>query len=548
MVQVRFFKLFLFLRINIVTIFSLFSMKLDTIPPYILIDSLGQLGIGMVNPEEKVDVNGNVNINGNLLFNYNAGDSAAVLVSKGANFPPVWDSNFKKGLWTELENKIYYSEKNVELRKTLINIGDYSIDSNQTYFNIWNPNLELENHHPPFHFTGASFPNPDPLTQPSNFAYNFGSNLNPGGGSWISNKPAYGIGFENQFYIDGKPFNEFHVLAVDTFGIQRRPIYSLFAFDGSRVEMTNQLSRLSLHDKNNTKQLYSIDTDGEIWSYNGNGLRHIFNKSGYAPIWQKISEDGTVLPLIGYYNNILQLGSKDERTNIKIGNTTKIGFTLPNIHYVSPSEEENSGIFKFSNDTQKFNTIDISTIESEILKLSNNEYPLGRNIIIDSLGNFKISELGSNPNGFVIGSNLPENSFSLNSNGNLSLGIKDDTEKLVINGNIKLLGNINLNGTYGNENDVLTSLGNGLLPVWRKNISSRYEEMFVASQNQEIFNLNITIESVQGNLIPIEVFRNGLKLKYSDSTAIGRNFMYMGNQVILSPCLAGDEIEIIYFK
>ncbi|NPA34889.1 MAG: hypothetical protein GXO48_08190, partial [Chlorobi bacterium] len=53
---------------------------------------LGNLGVGLSAPLERLHVNGNVRFSGALMPGGNAGSSGQVLISQGPNTPPVWGS------------------------------------------------------------------------------------------------------------------------------------------------------------------------------------------------------------------------------------------------------------------------------------------------------------------------------------------------------------------------------------------------------------------------------------------------------------------------
>ncbi len=53
----------------------------------------GNVGIGVTNPTEKLDISGNLKISGAFMPNGNAGTSGQVLISQGTNNPPIWSSS-----------------------------------------------------------------------------------------------------------------------------------------------------------------------------------------------------------------------------------------------------------------------------------------------------------------------------------------------------------------------------------------------------------------------------------------------------------------------
>jgi hypothetical protein len=56
------------------------------------VSSAGNVGIGSSTPSQKLDVTGNIRFSGALMPNGSAGTSGQILVSKGSNTPPVWQS------------------------------------------------------------------------------------------------------------------------------------------------------------------------------------------------------------------------------------------------------------------------------------------------------------------------------------------------------------------------------------------------------------------------------------------------------------------------
>ena len=213
----KYLLLVLLLTINNLMLFSQSS---------IFISSDNKIGIGTENPVSELDLYGDFNITGNILLDGMIGDSGSVLINDGIN-GLKWDNTFRQGIWNLVDSNAVFRTGNVLIDKTLVNSAHY-IDSAGTIFNKWLPNIEGYNYQPPFFFTGGRFPN---IGYEDNYVYNFGSNLGYGGGAFEQGTPAYGIGFENNFYINNTAFNEFHILAVDNSGIQRRPLYSLFAHE-----------------------------------------------------------------------------------------------------------------------------------------------------------------------------------------------------------------------------------------------------------------------------------------------------------------------------
>ncbi|MGC8958065.1 MAG: tail fiber domain-containing protein, partial [Candidatus Kapaibacteriota bacterium] len=69
----------------------------------------GNVGIGTNNPNELLDVNGNISFTGALMPNGNAGTSGQVLISQGAGSPPIWGSATGAG-WSLSGNSLTGTE------------------------------------------------------------------------------------------------------------------------------------------------------------------------------------------------------------------------------------------------------------------------------------------------------------------------------------------------------------------------------------------------------------------------------------------------------
>jgi hypothetical protein len=536
---------------NVSNTIEIKSLTIDSIP-IIYIDSSGQLGLGTHKPQEKLDVHGNINFTGHLIPNGMIGDSGAVMVSKGPLLPPVWDSNFRQGVWDELEDRISFDTKDVEVGKKLVNRGNHGT-SPFTIYNEWRPDIESSPDLPPFIFTGGEFSNPSP-TQPKNYVFNFGSNLASGGGILESGKPAFGLSFEQRYFIDNIAYNEFHILAVDSNSVQRRPLTTIYAHDGSRNDWSNFLSRFNLHDKDGTKQIYSINTETEDWNYNGNGIRHIFNTPNYQPIWQNINDGtGNAYPLIGYLgaistnNQRLQLGNPEEPIAVRMGSSLEFG-NSNGLDYIGTAFGDGGSDLTFGFTGRRFNTIEFNTSYGIVASFKNTSNQNGWGLGLNAPGALYLSDFSSNTTPFYLSTNMPDNSFRMFSNGNLCLGCEDDTQKLSVNGSLKIDGPFLPNNLAGDFGEVLVSQGPNTPPKWEARVVSRHEEAFVALQGQTEFVISINIEAPTLTKIPLEVYRSGIKLKYNPQTPGFREFNYINNTITLVPCIENDEIEVVYFK
>lgn len=501
----------------------------------------GDVGIGIDTPLTKLDVNGNLNLRGKFLINGIEGDSGVVMTYNGIG-GLQWDTSFKKGIWDLVNSNAKFGVGDVIIEKSLINNAYYNNEGG-VIFNKWMPNLEGPNYQPPFFFTGGRFPN---IGYGDNFVYNFGSNIGFGGGAYEKDIPGYGLGFENRFYINGKPFNEFHVLAIDQYGIQRRPWYSLFSHDGTEVEMINQLSGLSLHDKDNTKQLYRIDTNGEIMSYNGVGFRHIFNTYNYSPIWQK-NHFGVVCPLIGYKDNNLVLADDSIQCTVKLGSTLYLGYGTDSTDIIKPVTTGKS--LQFGTLFNGYKNYNFKANTNNILEISNNLSSNSIQFNMESDGNFKLKESTFGNVAIEIMDSLMGKALTVFPSGNVAIGYNiNGNHKLNVDGNVLITGNLIFTSDSIKPGQVLTFDSSGLPSSWANNIAKRYEEFFIAQSGQTSFVLNTNIDPITNNIVPIEVYLNGIKMRYTTGTLSLRKFNFQNNTVTLPALNQGDEVEIVYFK
>jgi hypothetical protein len=507
------------------------------------------MGIGTNAPEDKLHLQGDFRLNGKLILNNVPGDSGSVLVSRGIGNTPVWDSTFRKGLWEDLDNKIRYANKNVEVQKTMFQYGsaDGLEGSGLNYYNRWMPNIPGGSDVPSFNMTGGRFYNGQ--GQPDNYVWNFGPNLAAGGGPDQSVRSAFGLSFEYRFFIDNVPYNEFHILHVDSVNhLQRRPVYCLFAHDASRMSWNHHLSDWNIFDKDNTKVVFSINTQNETQTYNFNNLnqfRHIFNNTDYQPIWQK-SASGTIQPLLGYVGNYLQMGNPTGSVLMKIGQNMELG-NDGLFNYIGSSLGDGILNFRIGRPGNAYNTVWHHTHADINTRFVTNVNTNGWGIGLNSEGGFYLHDFTAGTTPFHLSGAAPAHSFRMASSGNIALGSTDDSEKLVVSGNIKLNGGFLLNSQAGLLGQTIVSNGPGQANSWEFRLKSRNEESFTATEGQTTFTIGDMIDAPDGTKLPIEVFRNGVKLKFVQDSPAGRQFTYIDNEITTSACTAGDEIEIVYY-
>ncbi len=126
---------------------------------------------------------------------------------------------------------------------------------------------------------------------------------------------------------------------------------------------------------------------------------------------------------------------------------------------------------------------------------------------LNAPGAFYLRDFSANTTPFYLSTNMPDNSFRMFSNGNLCLGCEDDTQKLSVNGSLKIEGPFLPNNLAGALGEVLVSQGPNTSPKWEARVVSRHEETFVALQGQTEFVISTNIEEPAGTKMPIEVYK-----------------------------------------
>lgn len=76
--------------------------------------------------------------------------------------------------------------------------------------------------------------------------------------------------------------------------------------------------------------------------------------------------------------------------------------------------------------------------------------------------------------------------------------------------------------------------------------SSKNEESFIATSTQTVFTIASAPYAKAGNNIPVEVFRNGLKLRWVASAPAAGQFTYSGTTITVSSSTVSDVIIVKY--
>jgi hypothetical protein len=110
-----------------------------TISPFYFMPT-GRLGLGISNPAEKLDVDGNINLNGVLKVNGSSGITGQVLTSNGSGDPSWKDAAYNNAVRfsfnmfadNEAEDTMEFSLTNYNLNPATITISGTSLTINQT--------------------------------------------------------------------------------------------------------------------------------------------------------------------------------------------------------------------------------------------------------------------------------------------------------------------------------------------------------------------------------------------------------------------------------
>lgn len=89
--------------------------------------------------------------------------------------------------------------------------------------------------------------------------------------------------------------------------------------------------------------------------------------------------------------------------------------------------------------------------------------------------------------------------------GEIGIGI-DPTEKLDINGNIKLNGKISANGGFGNNGEVLTSTGAATAAQWKSSTNSMYNNLIIKNYNFNLSDLGGTFTLTKPSKIILNLY------------------------------------------
>ena len=230
-------------------------------------------------------------------------------------------------LWRDSTGTIVYTGKNTTIDGTENIMGDPS--SAQKVWSIFWPNQPTATYLAPFIFAGGRSGTPGVN---DNYVMNIGFNVGPGGGAYQTGKPGVAWSLENSWEIGAYYVSEAHLLAIDSVGIQHRPLSYILPHGGQPALSSGSMG-VNLFAQNNytyTKQFWESNGNTNVWSYYEK-MRQVFTKNNYSPIWQNRGPvySSSTFPLIGYDTlGILQLGNPGDPSPTRIGNSmffTQVG-------------------------------------------------------------------------------------------------------------------------------------------------------------------------------------------------------------------------------
>lgn len=137
--------------------------------------------------------------------------------------------------------------------------------------------------------------------------------------------------------------------------------------------------------------------------------------------------------------------------------------------------------------------------------------------------------------------------LTIQPNGNIGVGI-DPTEKLDINGNLKFSGKLNVNGSFGNNGEVLTSTGNSTPPQWKALANNQYNNLIISnlsSSGTTVNSLNGTFSLTKPSKVIVNVYASyEVYINCSSSFCPNQSFKLstcIGNGF---GCVAGREVTV----
>jgi len=76
--------------------------------------------------------------------------------------------------------------------------------------------------------------------------------------------------------------------------------------------------------------------------------------------------------------------------------------------------------------------------------------------------------------------------------------------------------------------------------------ANNFEERFTATAGQTVFTIANSLVAASGNIMPVSVYRNGLKLKWVASAPAAGQFTYSGSTITTSSSTVGDIVIVNY--
>lgn len=137
--------------------------------------------------------------------------------------------------------------------------------------------------------------------------------------------------------------------------------------------------------------------------------------------------------------------------------------------------------------------------------------------------------------------------LTIQPNGNIGIGI-EPTEKVDINGNLKFSGKLSVNGSFGNNGEVLTSTGNATAPQWKAlTTNNQYNNLIISNlsfSGTSTSSLNGTFTLTKPSKVIVNVYASYEKNINCTSNCPNQNFQLstcIGNGF---GCVTGREVTV----
>jgi hypothetical protein len=145
---------------------------------------------------------------------------------------------------------------------------------------------------------------------------------------------------------------------------------------------------------------------------------------------------------------------------------------------------------------------------------------------------------------YINGGNTFAGNATIGLNDAFSLGIETNGVDRI---SIASGGAVTVSDLAGTGTRLVTASAAGLLSSTTA-AGLMNEEFFTATAAQTAFTIATSAVAQSGSLYPLQVFRNGVKLRWVAAAPSVTEFTYSGTTVTLAACAVGDLIDVTYLK